>query len=257
MGNHKAGMCRNPFGGRERLDKCNLQGPSILGDCLVDVFSDIPGERTLIVEMFKDTVLNYLYFGLGRNGTSAAEFFYSSEFLLRVRASDPETWRGARLMRSTYVDELTGKRVTRTVALADDTLKAMCSDYLWNLLAMPMPFDLFISELRKARCQILTENKQQILDFIDDLNRPSLARNILVGEQIPMKFFSQDIDQVLMEPKNPEDVAELVCYQPAKHRSRQPACAVKPARVKALQDAAARAVTVVVVREAPAKGELW
>ena len=31
------GMSHNAFGGHDRLDKCDLQGPSLLGDLLVDV----------------------------------------------------------------------------------------------------------------------------------------------------------------------------------------------------------------------------
>jgi hypothetical protein len=37
----RGGMSHNAFGGHDRLDKCDLQGPSLLGDLLVDVVSNV------------------------------------------------------------------------------------------------------------------------------------------------------------------------------------------------------------------------
>ena len=61
----RGGMSHNAFGGHERLDKCYLRGPSLLGGLLVDVVSDVPGERILRVSSISDAVHNYLLFGLG------------------------------------------------------------------------------------------------------------------------------------------------------------------------------------------------
>jgi hypothetical protein len=250
MGNHKAGMCANPFGGHERLDKCNLQGPSMLGGELVDILSDVPGERTLIAETFKDALNNYLFFGLGQNGTSAPEFWYGVEFLFRIRASRPETWKDARYMRDAYVDEQTGKRVSRTLVLTDSQLQAGCADYLWDLLEMPLSLDEFVIRVRAVRRDLLRENKEQIEKVIRLLNSPSLSRNVLPGDTYPMKLFGQDYQEVLLEPKDPDDVSELVHYYPRTKTK----C---PLRVSAAPRHRAARIAAGERRVAPPKGELF
>ena len=218
MSNGRGGMAKNPFGGHERMDKCNLQGPSMLGGQLVDVFSGVPGERTMLAESLKDACSNYLFFGLGQNGTSADEFWFSVEYLFRCRASRPETWQCARYMRDTFFDEAQGKRVTRVLTLTDEQLKLACIDAQWDLLEMPFPVERFVSALRAERKRLIGENRKQIETFIALLNNRSISRSLLRGETIPMKFFSQDLDEVLTEPKNPDDVSELIRYQPRRYR---------------------------------------
>jgi len=83
----RGGMSANAFGGHTRLDKCDLMGPSLLGEIEYDVTSDVVPERTLWLTTIKDSCDNYLMWGLGRNGTSAPEFWYAAEFLFHTRAS--------------------------------------------------------------------------------------------------------------------------------------------------------------------------
>jgi hypothetical protein len=83
----RGGMSANAFGGQTRLDKCDLMGPSLLGEIEYDVTSDVVPERTLWLTTIKDSCDNYLMWGLGRNGTSAPEFWYAAEFLFHTRAS--------------------------------------------------------------------------------------------------------------------------------------------------------------------------
>jgi hypothetical protein len=213
-------MSKNPFGGYDRLDKCNLQGPSILGGLLIDVFSDVPGERTMICKMFLDDCNNYVNYALAaQNGTSLDQFFYASEFLLRVRASKPETWQGARLMRPTYFDEYLGRRVTRAQALTDDQLRMGCADYLWGLMEMPMEFEDFIAALRAERRKRIQKSQEQVDEFIALMNSSSLSRNILHKETIPLKLLSQSPEDILTDPTiNPVDLCHLISYQPRRRR---------------------------------------
>ena len=202
----------------------------MLGGELVDVLSGIPGERTVIAETFKDAASNYLFFGLGRNGTSAQEFFYACEWLLRIRASQPETWSGARLMRDTFYDETLKKRVTRTLTLTDDQLALMCADRQWDLLDAPMEFDDFIKELRALRCRIIDENRQQIADFIRLLNSRTVSRNVLRYETIPITLVRQDMDIILSDAPDPDDLSRLIHYQPLRKCILQVRC--RHAKVK-------------------------
>lgn len=219
VGNHSAGMSRNPFGGRDRLDKCNLQGPSLLAGMIVDVVSGTPGERTMITEIFRDAIFNYLFFGLGKNGTSADEFFAAAEFLLRIRASDSSTWKGARYLRETFKDD-TGKRVKRTLVFTDEELRSMCADHLWHIGEWPYDFPTFIKQLRETRRQILEENFAQARAYTEFL-RSRTDRRIESGENYSPAFLSRDFVDVLVDPSvNPDDLTELIGHQP-RQRSRR------------------------------------
>jgi hypothetical protein len=44
----RAGISYNAFGGHERLDKCNLQGPSLFGDLRLDLVSNALGRHRRI-----------------------------------------------------------------------------------------------------------------------------------------------------------------------------------------------------------------
>jgi hypothetical protein len=157
----KGGMSANAFGGHTRLDKCNLQGSSKFDDDDYDVVSDTPGVRTLWVYMIKDAVNDYLFFGLRRNGPKPDEFWSACEFLFNVRASKPETWQDARIMRESYRDE-EGKRVTLELELSDEELKGMCLDSILDHLNFGMPLDMFIEKLQAERKALLKKNWWQV-----------------------------------------------------------------------------------------------
>ena len=48
---NRGGLTPGAFGGHERLDKCDLTGPSTLGEHVYDVVSNAEGERTLWVRV--------------------------------------------------------------------------------------------------------------------------------------------------------------------------------------------------------------
>jgi len=162
-------MTRNPWGVSgvsARLDKVELTGPSMIDGEVVDVESSTPGHVVLLLESLRDAVFNYLYWGLGRNGTSAPEFWHATEFLFHVRASRPETWQGARVFRELVED---GHRVRRqrVFTLTDDELKAGCLDTWWDLFRKMPTLTNFTRRLLEKRQGIVRQNWLQITHVPD------------------------------------------------------------------------------------------
>jgi hypothetical protein len=215
---YEEGMCKNPYGGYTRLDKVNLQGPSSIAGVVFDVLSNVPGADLMICESFKQAAHEYLGWGFGDNRISKEEFFYASEFFLRVRANDPSTWSGARYMRNTYFDETLGRRVTRNIWLSDKELQDMCADRMWEIsnFHKVMDFERFIKMLRAERRARLERNAEQVRNYIELLNYRSLLQNIEPGETIPLKLTREDFITVLTEPTM-NDFVELIRYEPRQH----------------------------------------
>lgn len=183
-------MCKNAFGGHHRLDKCNLQGPSLIGDVLVDVASNVPSERTLWVNVIEDACNHYKFFGLGNNGAEDVEFWYAVEFLFRVRASKPETWQDAtRRIHESYKDAA-GKRRVHEHTLTDDELRAMCFDWAWAHLQFGMSL-----RLKAERAAVVKESWRQIADYL----------------RLPGAL--DDWESALVCPTKPEQVEALLKYR--------------------------------------------
>ena len=162
----RGGMSPNSFGGHTRLDKCNLQRSSKFGDVDYDVVSDMPGVRTLWVGVIKDAVQQYLFFGLGRNGPTREEFWSACEFLFNIRASKPETWQEAKVMREVYYDEDLGRRASHVQMLSDDVLRAGCLDSIWANVYFPMTLETFVGRLKAERRNLLQRNWEQVVTFL-------------------------------------------------------------------------------------------
>jgi hypothetical protein len=208
------GMDANPFGGNARLDRIDF----------LDYASgtDSPW-KLLYLKVISDAVSDYLYFGLGKNGTVADDFFYATEYFFKCRSFLPETWKHANSMRHAYVDEVSGKRVSSHLTLTDEELRQACFDRHYEIAELHnlMPFDQFIEWLKVRRSEILEENKAQVNAYIDLLQRTAL-REVIGGQQIPFKLDSADRMQVLTRPTSPEQVAELVFYAPRYRRQNRP-----------------------------------
>lgn len=204
-----AGMCSNPFGGNDRLDRIDF----------LDYASGTDNPfKLLYLKVISDAASDYLYFGLGRNGTVPDDFWYATEYFFTCRSYKRETWDHAKFMRNAYVDEDTGKRVSTTIMLRDEDLMAACFDRHYEIAELHnlMPIDVFLEWLRTRREEILEENKQQVNAYMDLLQRTSVNR-VADGEQIPFKLL--DRMQVLARPESPEQVAELVFYAPRYRQS--------------------------------------
>jgi hypothetical protein len=186
-------MSANAFGGHGRLDKLDLSGRSLVRGEILDVASNVQPERLLWLSTIQDALNNYLEFGLGRNGTTVGEFWFAAEYLLNVRAADPETWKDApRTYAETYYDDQEGRRVTRTVQLTEDNIRVMCLDTAWDHVNFPLALDEFCDRLMKERRRRLAGNWAQVARFL-----------ALPGTLA-------DWDRALVCPETPEDVEELL-----------------------------------------------
>jgi hypothetical protein len=204
-------MCANPMGGSERLDRIDF----------MDFASGTDSPfKLLYLKVISDAVSDYLFFGLGKNGTVPDDFWYATEYFFTCRSYIEDTWSHAKFMRQAYVDETTGKRVSSTLMLSDEELKQTCFDRHYEIAELHklMPIDRFLSWLRTRREEILTENQKQVNDYIDLLQRTAL-KSISAGTQIGFALDSADRMQVLIKPDSPEQVAELVLYAPRYRRS--------------------------------------
>ena len=192
----RGGMSRNAFGGHTRLDKCNLQGPSEIDGMLFDVASGISPERTIWCEVVKDAVHQFKFYGLGKNGTTADEFWSASKFLFHVRADKPETWMPAKVLRQTYYDEDLGRRASHVQTLSDDVLRAGCLDSILAHLCFPMTLDTFVRQLKAERRHLLQSNWKQVVKFL----------------RIPDDAYSMDM---LVCPTGPVELATLLYVRDA------------------------------------------
>lgn len=199
-------MCARPFGGAERLDRIDF----------LDFASGTDNPfKLLYLKVISDAASDYLFFGLGKNGTVPDDFWYATEYFFTCRSHLEETWKHAKFMRQAYVNEETGKRVSSTIMLTDEELKQTCFDRHYEIaeLHQLMPMERFLEWLKVRREEILEENKQQVNDYIDLLQRTAFNR-VKSGEQSNFKLDAADRMQVLTSPESPEQVAELVFYTP-------------------------------------------
>jgi hypothetical protein len=195
----RGGMCRNPFGGRTRLDRLNLME-------LLE--TNAPQEKILFLQTITDAIHNYLFFGLGRNGTTAQEFAYACEYLFRVRACAPETW-------NMEVQAGKKRRTSSKQNLSDSQYRSMCFDihYEYSGLSTYMPLDRFVSWLKQERRHLLDENAPQVAGYMLELYFKACEQASL-GHQLPLPIF--DYVDTLVCPKTPTDVARLV-FLPKKY----------------------------------------
>lgn len=205
--NSRGGMCRNPFGGRTRLDRLDFTG--LAKGC---------EQKVLYLQTITDAVHNYLFFGLGRNGTTAEEFAYACEYLFHIRASDASTWPADADKLDLFLEGSAGpgKPTVVSVDLTDCQLMAMCFDthYEFSGLSNHMPMDKFLTWLVRTRTQIITDNAAQVDEYLNYMySRACQAAK--PGHQLPLPMF--DRHATLIRPSSPADVARLM-YLPKKYR---------------------------------------
>lgn len=197
-------MSKNAFGGHTRLDRIDL-----------NVFRrpNDSGEKIMALTVIKQAVNDYLMYGLAeRNGTTPAEFWYSCEYLFRVRSTRPETWKHARVMRTTAIDE-SGKRRQMIKRLSDHELKSMTFDVHYDWANLPWKMDKFLSWLKQERLEIIRSNRQQIQEYMA-LLRNRYVEYVAPGHQLGFAEMIHDLEEVMVEPTRPEEVAEMVSYHP-------------------------------------------
>jgi hypothetical protein len=175
----KGGMAANPFGGFPRLDRIDL---------LAFASGTDSPQKMLYLATIKQALAEYLFYGLGRNGTTAAEFYFAHEYFFEVRSTVPETW-GSRIINA--VVEESGKRRRRIVLLSDSEMGLGCFDVQYGIsqLDKGLPFDRFVTYLEQQRITILTENWDQVRRYlcVTDANEDEMRRELVHPTRVPAK----------------------------------------------------------------------
>jgi hypothetical protein len=171
--------------------------------------------KLLYLKVISDAASDYLFFGLGNNGTVPDDFWYATEYFFSCRSFRPETWEHARFMRKAYFDEALKKRVSTSIMLTDEELKQACFDRHYEITELDtlMPFEDFVVALRETRAELLRKNWEQANTYIDLIRQASLKK-VANNTQTALPLQAADRMQVLVSPESPEQVAELTCYIP-------------------------------------------
>ena len=178
----RGGMCARPFGGFDRLDR-------------IDLFAFASGTdspfKLLYLKVIQQALAEYLYFGLGRNGTTPAEFYFASRYFFAVRSRDPETWGHSRVINEIVADEVTGKRNRRIIHLSHEEFKLGCFDTHYALAELDkvMPFDKFVRYLEDQRLEVLAQNWNQVCSYLNiaDADEHKTLRELVRPSTIPVR----------------------------------------------------------------------
>jgi len=217
----RGGMCANPFGGEDRIDRVNL---------LEYLTSNAPAEKVLYSRIIQDAASNYLYAFLGKNGTSTEEFFAAWMYFFKVMSTDRVTWDHHRTIRHSYTSR--GHKIHEARHLTDGELQKMCFDkhYEMSGLSNHMHIEKFREGLKKKRREILTANWEQVKAYVDSLYQSELAQ-IADGQQVPLQIWGPPnwLMEILIDPPSPCHLAGVL-YVPAKLKKFRTARAQRAAR---------------------------
>lgn len=196
----RGGMCSNPFGGEDRIDRINLQE---------FLEPNAPAEKVLYASIIQDAVSNYLYAFLGKNGTSAEEFFAAWRYFFKVSSGDKLSWGKNRIIKQSY--SVRGEKVTKDRYLIDDEMELMCFDKHFEMsgLESHMHIDRFRAKLKAKRRKILTENWTQVETYIKALYARELSM-IAEGQQVPFQVWDGDLLEILVDPPSPLHLANVI-----------------------------------------------
>jgi hypothetical protein len=201
MASKKGGMCARPFGGHESLNKFDF---AFMGDG-----SHSP-EQLIVLSSIADALRSYLYFGLGPNKITADEFWFSCQYLFQIRSDRPESWRRARILEETYVDEQTRRRATHRLTLSDAQLRGMCFDQQYQLCRFPWSLDYIIARLKATRRAILEASAEQVQAYLLELAEQNL-QEVPHGATLHFQFARERWLNILVEPEE-DDLRELLFW---------------------------------------------
>lgn len=201
----RGGMCSNPFGGEERIDRINL---------LEYLEPNAAPDKVLFARIIQDAASNYLYAFLGKNGTSAEEFFAAWQYFFKVSSDNRSSWDHHRTIKNTFTRQ--GQKVIEDRYLLDSELQLMCFDKHYDLsgLADYMHIDRFRSNLKIKRRRILTSNWEQVQNYVHALYQRELS-HIADGQQVPLQVWHEDLLTLLVDPSSPHNLANAI-YVPNK-----------------------------------------
>ena len=166
------------------------------------------------LEVIRDAVACYWFFGLKSSGVTPDEFYDAYYYLFHAVSMDPSTWRCSRHRVDVYVDEQ-GQKVKVKKTFTEQDLKMQCVDQHFDLSGMGKYCTLprFLAQVKKVRAQIVMANRKQMLSGLspDRGTGPGLS----VNPQLPLQVENVDMDQflaeqILVEPTSPVQLAELL-----------------------------------------------
>lgn len=208
----RGGMCSNPFGGEDRIDRINL---------IEHLGGNALPEKVLYSCIIQDAASNYLYAFLGKNGTSAEEFFAAHQYFFKVVSTNKMDWDHHRTIKQSFIRK--GMKVTEDRYLIDSELKLMCFDKHYDMsgLAEHMHIDKFRAGLKAKRRRILSANWEQVQTYITALYQHELSM-IADRQQVPLQVWTDELLEVLVDPPTPLQLASII-YVPNKlKRARRP-----------------------------------
>lgn len=209
----RGGMCANPFGGEDRIDRINL---------LEYLEPNAPAEKVLYSCIIQDAASNYLYAFLGKNGTSTEEFFSAWQYFFRISSTNNKSWNKPqnKTIKLSYVYR--GNKVIENRPLTDDEIKLMCFDKHYDLsgLSEHMHIDKFRAKLQAKRRKILIDNWEQVQTYIKALYQHEL-KEIADGQQVPLQIWDGDLLSILIDPPTPMHLASVIYVPNRLKRSRR------------------------------------
>lgn len=206
------GMSSNPFGGEERLDRINL---------MEFLEATAPADKVLFLRIIQDAASNYLYAFLGRNGTSAEEFFYTHQYFFKILSTDKSTWGSNRTIKHISIDG--NKKIYQKRILEDNELRLMCFDKQFELSGLSdyMHIDRFKAALKKKRRRILTNNWEQVTAYVTSIYQRELNQ-IAEGQQVPLQVWQEDLLTILIDPPTPQHLANTIYISNKLKKAKKP-----------------------------------
>jgi hypothetical protein len=185
-------MCARPFGGFDRLDRIDFTAFAS--------GTDSP-YKLLYLKVISQAATDYLYFGLGHNGTLATQFWYASEYFFTVRSYIADSWGAERVMRKDHVDDNDRRRVSSSLILSDEDMMQACFDRHYEIAELNklIPIDKFVSWLKQRREEILTSSIAQTLAYIWPAYEASEEETAW-------------LIRTLVSP-DPESLVQVLCYR--------------------------------------------
>lgn len=238
----RGGMCANPFGGEDRIDRINL---------LDFLEPNAAPSKVLFLNVIQDAASNYLYAFLGKNGTSAEEFFYAHQYFFKVESKDRTSWDHHRDVNIIYTYQ--GKKIIESRFLTDSELQFMCFDWHFVLSGLENYMDInkFREGLKTKRRKILTENWPQVQTYVESLYQHEVSL-ITDGNQVPLRVWDENLLETLIDPPTPLHLANAI-FVPLKLK--RPRRASRPKEPSVSKNAAL--VERIVRNDLPSLGSNW
>ncbi|RXS95125.1 hypothetical protein [Silvibacterium dinghuense] len=210
-------MTSNAFGGHIRIGQLDLAAFKT---------TDTTPEQLILLSTIADAAHDYVFFGLGRNGTSADEFAGACRYFFEVRLDRPLSYDiRDRIMILPSVTAA-GKHVIDRVYLTDQVLLQHMFDTHYSDSGMDriMSIERFLRMLEEKRRRIITSNWSQVREYVLGLRAKDL-KSIEPGRQLAldMETISDDeMIQALVRPKSMAQLANLIYqpHRPARRRRR-------------------------------------